>query len=153
MSIERQALADRDMYAARNPKTVLSISMDGKAPLLLPFLPRLAKSLFAKIRVRQQLWGLVNYGRKEYDFYPYLDWWRHDPNLTITFLWIHIKRIISEHGYTPADILYVNADYCARENKNRWMFPFLLLCVKKGYFKSVELNFLMPGHSHEKVCV
>ena len=70
--------------------------MDGKAPILIPHMPRLAKSLFSKYRIRQQLWGLVNFGRKEYEFFPYFDWWKHDPNLTLSFFWKHLSRVLSE---------------------------------------------------------
>ena len=51
------------------------------------------------------------------------------------------------------DSLLLNADNCARENKNRWMFPFLGFLVERGYFNEIELHFLMPGHSHEKVSI
>ena len=129
----------------------MSITMDGKAPIHGPHLPRLPKSLFAKQRLRHQLWGLINYGLQIYEFFPFFDWWRHDPNLTISFLWIHIYRIIQERG--QYDILYLNADNCARENKNRWMMCFLALLVFRQYFKEIELHFLMSGHSHDKVCL
>jgi hypothetical protein len=143
---EREKLTERDLAAARSPKKIMSISMDGKAPILIPHIPRLAKSLFLKYHIRQQLWGLVNFGRKEYEFFPYFDWWRHDPNLTLSFFWRHLSRTLSE-STDSFDVLYINADNCARENKNRWMFPFLALLVHKKYFKSIELHFLMPGHS------
>ena len=147
--LERKLLAERDATAKRNNKTVLSISMDGKAPIHGPHFPRLPKSLFARQRVRHQLWGLVNVGLNIYEFFPFFDWWLHDPNLTISLLWIHLVSILRTRG--RHDLLYLQADNCARENKNRWMLCFLALLVLKGYFKEIQLHFLMAGHSHEKV--
>lgn len=137
--------------ALHDPSTIMSITMDGKTPLHIPHFSRMPKSLFAKYRPKFHLWGLINYGIKQYDFFSHFDWWKHDPNLTMSFLWEHLSSVLKQRN-SPLQTLYITADNCARENKNRWMFAFLSLLVHKGYTSEIQLHFLMAGHSHDKVC-
>ena len=47
--------------------------------------------------------------------------------------------------------LLLQLDNCAGENKNRYLFAYLSLLVAKGVFKTVQLGFLMVGHTHEDI--
>lgn len=71
----------------------------------------------------------------------------HDSNLTLTCL-LRSLWAVSTEGQLPP-VLYVQADNCGRENKNRYIFSFLALLVAKRIVKEVLVSFLMVGHTHE----
>jgi hypothetical protein len=48
-------------------------------------------------------------------------------------------------------VLYLQADNCAGENKNKFMFAFLSLLVSLDIFQDVFLSFLLVGHTHEDI--
>ena len=52
---------------------------------------------------------------------------------------------------TLPENLLLQLDNCAAENKNRYLFAYLSLLVAKGVFKTVQLGFLMVGHTHEDI--
>ena len=47
--------------------------------------------------------------------------------------------------------LLLQLDNCAGEKKNRYLFAYLSLLVARGVFKTVQLGFLMVGHTHEDI--
>ena len=47
--------------------------------------------------------------------------------------------------------LLLQLDNCAGENKNRYLFAYLSLLVARGALKTVQLGFLMVGHTHEDI--
>ncbi|XP_062581892.1 uncharacterized protein LOC134243670 [Saccostrea cucullata] len=49
------------------------------------------------------------------------------------------------------DVLYLQMDNCARENKNRYLLAFMCYLVECGIFRKVKISFLMVGHTHEDV--
>ena len=46
-------------------------------------------------------------------------------------------------------ILYLQADNCWKENKNKYVLGLCELLVRKKIFKEVHLSFLFVGHTHE----
>ncbi|KAK3098746.1 hypothetical protein FSP39_022657 [Pinctada imbricata] len=60
----------------------------------------------------------------------------------------HLK--IKQVGSLP-EILYVQADNCARENKNKFVLAFCELLVRLSVFREVHLSFLQVGHTHEDI--
>lgn len=128
----------------------MTITMDGKAPLYLPHLARMPKSLLTKFRPKLQLYGIINSGVKAYEYIPYFDWWSRDANLAMSFVYLHLRRYFEENG-TKKPIMYLQTDNCARDNKNRWILGLLGLFVHFGYFDRIEVHMLPPGHSHERV--
>ena len=47
--------------------------------------------------------------------------------------------------------LLLQLDNCAGENKNRYLFAYLSMLVARGVFKTIQLGFLMVGHTHEDI--
>lgn len=43
------------------------------------------------------------------------------------------------------------ADNCWAENKNNFIFKWAAWLVKKEIFETVELSFLLEGHTHEDI--
>ncbi|XP_060594673.1 uncharacterized protein LOC132749024 [Ruditapes philippinarum] len=55
------------------------------------------------------------------------------------------------NGNALPPILYIQADNCARENKNRYVLAFLQLLVEKNIFNEVHFSMLPVGHTHEDI--
>ena len=47
--------------------------------------------------------------------------------------------------------LLLQLDNCAGENKNWYLFAYLSMLVARGVFKTIQLGFLMVGHTHEDI--
>jgi hypothetical protein len=47
--------------------------------------------------------------------------------------------------------LYLVMDNSGKDNKNNAVFRYLALLVKRGIFKSIQVNFLLVGHTHDRV--
>jgi hypothetical protein len=101
--------------------------MDAKAPLRLPHIAYLPKNLFTKVRPKYHVFGIINYGLGIFNYTNYYDWWAGDANLVISLLWLHLCSVIC--AGKSLHTLYLHADNCARDNKNRWMFAFLTFLV------------------------
>jgi hypothetical protein len=48
-------------------------------------------------------------------------------------------------------VLRIQANDCGWENKNIYMFGLCAALVEQGYFKEVQLSFLIVGHTHEDI--
>lgn len=100
--------------------------------------------MFSKSCPEFNIFRLINYGMKIYTYTNYYEWWHHDINLVISFLWAHIRGLLLSG--TTRNFLYLHADNCARDNKNRFMFGFLCFLVKKQNFNVIEFHFLSAGN-------
>ena len=47
--------------------------------------------------------------------------------------------------------VHVQLHYCAKENKNRYVFAYWSLVVAKVIFKEVLVSFLLVGHTHDDI--
>lgn len=48
-------------------------------------------------------------------------------------------------------VLFVQADNCTRENKNRFFLAYFELLAANGVFKEVQISFLPVGHTHTDI--
>ena len=94
-----------------------------------------------------------------------MEFWKHSSNLHMSILYNYLYNLRLA-GSLPR-CLTVQFDNCARDNKNRWFFAFFGLLIHHGkiyfhlflspfslslgWFSSVEIYYLMPGHSHDMV--
>src|SRR4051812_21052559 len=44
--------------------------------------------------------------------------------------------------------LYLQLDNTARENRNRFVFAYLNMLIRRGVFKEIHVSFLPVGHTH-----
>ena len=49
------------------------------------------------------------------------------------------------------EVLFLQLDNTASENRNNTMLQYCALLVQTGVFRKVEIHFLMVGHTHEDV--
>ena len=64
-----------------------------------------------------------------------------------------IHRFVTDKGRRDPlpKVLFVQADNCTRENKNRYMVAYLQMLVARGVFQETQLSFLPVGHTHEDI--
>ena len=71
-----------------------------------------------------------------------------DSNLTVEVLQQTLKSLEARMDYTLPSKLYLRADNCWRENKNRFVLAYLADLVQRGVFREIYFDFLLKGHTH-----
>ena len=71
-----------------------------------------------------------------------------DPNWTIDTLYRALKREEEGRAGGLPDVLYLQMDNCARENKNTYLLTYCAWLVERGVFSNVFVSFLPVGHTH-----
>jgi hypothetical protein len=61
-----------------------------------------------------------------------------------------LHAVHSARGILPP-ILCIQADNCARENKNKFLFGLCAALMGLGYFEEVRVGFLLVGHTHSDI--
>ncbi|XP_019616724.1 PREDICTED: uncharacterized protein LOC109464227 [Branchiostoma belcheri] len=149
---ERLAYYQRREAARQEPDKYLSLIIDGmdQAKTYLPhFVGDKSKDLTTADLMKVHVSGIISHGhglRATYvDFFEY----SHDSNLTLNLLLKLLAKLSTGSQLPP--ILFIQADNCYRENKNKFMLAFLDLLVHKRIFREIQLSFLMVGHTHEDI--
>jgi hypothetical protein len=92
------------------------------------------------------VFGIAHPAQNKVILFPHLDHWKHDANLHISFLFCYLRQL--READKLGKNLMLQMDNCWRDNKNKWFFGFLSHLVAFGWFDSVEIFYLRPGHSH-----
>ena len=103
----------------------------------------------SKNMVKVHVFGLRNYDLDKLLIYLHLDWWVHDSNMHISFLFCHFRKLHS-HGLLRPNLI-ITLDNCWKDNKNRWLFAFFGLLVANKWVLTVLIMYLMSRHSHNMV--
>ncbi|VDI06880.1 Hypothetical predicted protein [Mytilus galloprovincialis] len=143
----------RDLAKA-HPTRYLSLIIDGmnQSKTNLPhFVGRTAKSVNPGNQLTTHITGILAHGQQA--FFSFLDWcqYPHDSNLKMNLLLGIIYEIAAMNGGTLPPVLYIQADNCWRENKNKYVLSFCELLVHMKVFQEVHLSFLYVGHTHEDI--
>ena len=73
-----------------------------------------------------------------------------DSNTNIEMLSIMLDSVLGKGKQLPQH-LHLQLDNTSRENKNQKVFRWCMVLVLRGVFRSVSLNFLRKGHTHEDI--
>ncbi len=84
---ERRECVARDVASLSEPDRFMHITLDGKTPPKIPHFARLPKSILSAQRPKYEVFGLINWGLKDFLYFGHFDWWKHDANLVISILW------------------------------------------------------------------
>ncbi|XP_074661102.1 uncharacterized protein LOC141913837 [Tubulanus polymorphus] len=125
---ERLAYYARVSRAQTNPNRYVSLIVDGMDQTK-SFLPHFA--------------GEKGKSYVDYHLYP------HNSNMTMNVI-LKTLWCISKNGQLPPH-LYLQADNCGRENKNKYVLALLQILVEKKIFNEIQLSFLFVGHTHEDI--
>lgn len=146
---EREEMTKLHSRSIANPSEWTCLCTDWSNPHFMPHLARQPKGWMTKKRLKYHVFGIANTGTKEVFLYPHLEFWTHDANLHMSFLFCYLHRL-RQQGRLGRNLM-LQMDNCWRDNKNQWFFGFLFHLVNLGWFQSVELLYLRPGHSHDTV--
>jgi hypothetical protein len=146
---ERIEMSKLHSRSKTDPSDWTCLCTDWSNPHFMPHLARQPKGWMTKKRLKYHVFGIANTGTNEVFLYPHLEFWTHDSNLHISFLFCYLHRLRQE-GKLGRHLM-LQMDNCWRDNKNQWFFGFLSHLVQLGWVKSVELYYLRPGHSHDTV--
>ncbi len=151
MQRERLEYAKKRDQAIRNPSKFCSFIIDGadQSAYGLPHLVHNTKAMRGeKLKVR-----LI--GVKEHLVVPniffYLMTEEFDTGANHVIEAVHRFLANKAKQGTIPPCLYVQADNCSRENKNRYFMGYFEMLVARGIVKDVYVSFLPVGHTHEDI--
>lgn len=147
---ERAKLTKHRKKCLKYHEKYLGIVIDGmdKKKTYLPHFVRVPKDIKEDTFVQMHLVGCLIYHRalqaRVFLTYPNV---HNDPNLTITIL----HYIITKWEGDLSQVLYLQLDNTARENKNQTLLAYLSMLVEKEIFKKIKVGFLLVGHTHDHI--
>jgi hypothetical protein len=149
---EREAYYARKKMAKDRPHEYMSIIIDYTDKLYLPWRHTPPKRWRGKSRLPLNLFGIIDHGNRKRMLYAHHPSRAQDVNSVLSMLWDYLcSTLPSIPLHLRPKTLYLQADNCYRENKNRFMLAFCSLLVYLGVFDSVQLSLLPPGHTHEDI--
>eukprot|EP01103_Thecamoeba_quadrilineata_P019099 TRINITY_DN75_c0_g1_i3.p1 TRINITY_DN75_c0_g1~~TRINITY_DN75_c0_g1_i3.p1 ORF type:complete len:751 (-),score=109.78 TRINITY_DN75_c0_g1_i3:31-2283(-) len=147
---ERLAYHQRRDQSFKDPSEILSMIIDASSPMFLPHVAPFPKGFCRAERLKVMIYGLINHSiRKKFLYLLLPTWDQQGPNLTLTILFHQLLQMKSE-GRLPKQF-FLQLDNCYKENKNKYLFGALAFLVHIGWFDSVQISFLIAGHTHEDV--
>jgi hypothetical protein len=151
-SRERAKYHKHRAKALRYPDKYMSMNFDGMdhSKTSLPAFKRESKSSGELERLNVHVTGVLVHNAKQRAFvYTWLDNFPADSNVSIQVILDVINRMKAKGPLPPT--LYIQADNCWRENKNKYLLGFLHCLVEEKVFTKIKLSFLPKGHTHEDV--
>ncbi|XP_071168335.1 uncharacterized protein [Mytilus edulis] len=147
-SLERRKYYKHVHKARQHPDKYMSMIIDGmdQSKTEIPHFLYMSSLTSGMWKLKTHLVGALVHGVGLYGFF---DWYQyaHSSNLTIHVI---LNILLMTKDSLP-DVLYLQMDNCARENKNRFVFGFLSLLVELKVLKKIKVSFLMVGHTHEDI--
>lgn len=144
--VEMEKLLQR---ARDDPDEWTCLATDWSNPHFMPHRARTPKSWLTKKRLKYQVFGIRDYGANTRIIQPHFDFWSHDSNMHMSFLFSYL-RSLKEQGKLGKRLM-LQMDNCWKDNKNKYFLAFLGELVATKWFTSIEVYYLRPGHSHAMV--
>jgi hypothetical protein len=141
--LERKKIDELLDRGHTDPENWTCLATDWSNPHLMPHMGNTPKGWLCKKRLKMNVFGIAHPAQNKVILFPYLDHWEHDANLHISFLFCYLRQLREADKLGKNLILQMGHD-----NKNKWFFGFLSYLVAFGWFDSVEIFYLRPGHSH-----
>jgi len=126
---------------------VESYTFDFSAPLRVPQTPHLPSVCDFTTTRSVRMFGVrdnANGKMVVYLFWEYLS--TGNPNSVISLLNDFLTR-----RPVKAPLLFLHADNCARENRNKWMMKYLCWLVISGEAPEIRLQFFVEGHGKNDI--
>ena len=144
---ERTAYSNRTFTSKTHPEQMLHLAFDCPDGYDVPHIIPVTKETSNLPKVSISAVGTINHSAQIRDYMFFLDEYKKDSNLMLTCFYLHILQHFSTTGNHPP-ILWLQADNCFKENKNRWMMGFCYWLVHIGWFREIMISMLPPGHTH-----
>jgi hypothetical protein len=130
-----------------HPERVMHLVFDCPDAYDLPSIVSVTKESANLPKMCVSAVGTINHSTSTWDYLFFLDQYSKNPNLILTCFYLHILDHFRKNPAHPS-ILWLQADNCFKENKNRWMLAFTSWLVHLGWFNEVMISMLPPGHTH-----
>lgn len=150
--IERQGYTSRRELAIRHPDKYCSIILDGadqKSYGLPHFIFATKSDRGHKIKVKC-IGVLEHLRQKQLSLFTMTEEFASGANHIIETTHRVLQKKKQIMGKLP-EVLFVQADNCTRENKNRYFMAYFELLVARGVFREVQISFLPIGHTHSDI--
>lgn len=155
----RQMMERKYYYSKRNQakeskRRYMSIIIDGMDQMktnLPHFLGRQSNDLDMANLLSTHIQGVINHGLDKFTKYVDINEYAHDSNMVMNTVLKELYSASLQMGNFLPPTLYVQADNCFRENKNKFVLAFCEMLVWKNIFKEVHISFLFVGHTHEDI--
>lgn len=148
---ERKAYSRVREKAIANPEDSMSIIIDGmdQNTTYVPKFKQNVKNIESRY-VKTHLCGILVHGIGLYCHLWIDSHHKHDSNQVVTSIMKVLQDVQRIRKKLPP-ILHIQADNCGRENKNVYMLGMCAALVGLGFFKEIQLSFLIVGHTHEDI--
>ena len=92
--------------------------------------------------------GVISHGHRKHMTYVDVLEYPHDSNLSMNIILKVLYTLAQSNRNSLPPVLFLQADNCFRENKNKYLLALCELFVHLRIFKEVHLSFLFVGHTH-----
>lgn len=148
---EREAYAERIRESKNLSNRILSIAFDGASSIQFPHEWPAPRMITNGSRLEVLLYGSLTHTFHRRRLYTSPPAYTHDVNYVLTVLSYEIVKSLQSHVHFDPTTLYLQADNCASQNKNQFLFAFIAILLFNGWFIDVHFNFLSVGHTHDDV--
>lgn len=153
MRAEREGYKRRCELAIQNPRKYCSIILDGadqKNYGLPHFMNSTKSDKGHKLKVKCV--GVLEHRKeKKLTLFPMTEEFQTGANHVIEAAHLTLDQRAKDSGGVLPEILFVQADNCTRENKNKYFMAYFEMLVALGVFETVEISFLPVGHTHTDI--
>lgn len=146
-SQERLLYSNRIQSSANNPEQIVHLVFDCPDGYDLPHVVPVTKETASLPKLAVSAVGTINHSTQTRDYMFFLDEYKKNANLILSCFYIHLIEHFTSTGKHPP-ILWLQADNCFKENKNRWMLAFCCWLIHIGWFREIMISMLPPGHTH-----
>jgi hypothetical protein len=150
---ERILYRKKRCYAHQYPSECLSIIIDGTAQGSwgLPYFGQKDKENDTLPKLKTHITGVLVHGHGAF-IYTCPQKFKGGTNLTVEVLTRVLKNIeqkyLKEKKLLP-NKLFIQLDNTCKENRNKILFSFFDLLLRRGIFNEIYISFLPVGHTHE----
>lgn len=146
---ERFLYSKRSQKAKKFPDEMESIIIDGAEGLLFPNVYPVPKGVNLANCLKVGCYGLIAHGSGDRQLKLILPIFRCGANLSCTILFEYLRE--RRHTNSLPRMLYLQADNCYKEIKNRYTIGLLALLIHYGWCDEIIVSTMIAGHTHADI--
>ena len=144
---ERMSYSNRVQVSQLNAARIIHLVFDCPDSYDVPHITPVTKESANLPKISVNAVGTINHTTHTRDYMFFLDIFKKNSNLILSCFYLHIIQHFETQPHHP-QILWLQADNCFKENKNRWMLGFCHWLIHLGWFQEIVISMLPPGHTH-----
>ncbi|KAG2370876.1 hypothetical protein C9374_001392 [Naegleria lovaniensis] len=147
---ERAYYYYRREKAQQNPSDIECIIIDGAEAIQFPVMYPIPKSASSNVqKLKMGCYGLIAHGANTRMLKLIPPHFPGGANLACTVLYEACRQQIESNNRSRT--LFVQADNCAKEAKNKYSIAFLAMLVHYGWFEEIFISTMIVGHTHADI--